>query len=261
MTAAAQQSSISHRFDGEFLAAMELGWHDFVATYRRSFLGPIWLPLQTLVFVIIITLVLGRSFENDSGLYATYVALGLLAWELISGALMEAPRLFAERAGLIKNIPMKLSLLAVRKLVYLLCRVAFIIPLAAIIVALFGKPVGWTALWVLPAIPLLILSAYSVLTIAGFIGVYLRDFHFMMQTILRFLFFMTPIFWYGDQGARSIVARYNPFTYFIEVIRSPIMGTAPSTLAWCVVLSVTVVGLALSALILARFRRAIVFWL
>lgn len=245
----------------EIRAAAELGWYDFLMTYRRSFLGPLWLPIQMMALVAIITLVLGRSFADDVGLYAVYLALGLFAWELMSSALMEGPRLFAEKASLIRSVPVSLSTLALRKLVYLLCRTGLVAPVVAGIALIFGEPPRATALLVLIALPLLALNAYCVLILFGLIGVYLRDFHFLMQTVLRFLFFMTPIFWSGDTGARGFISKYNPLTYFIEIVRAPAMGEMPPARAWVIVIATAAVGVIAAYFVQTRFKRAIVFWL
>lgn len=251
----------SLRWDADVVSALELGWYDFITTYRRSFFGPLWLPLQMLAFIAIITLILGRTFENDQGRYALYVALGMLAWELISSALMEGPRLFTMKAGLIKSVPMKLSSLTLRKLSYLLCRFSFAVPVAVLFLVVFGGPLTLNALWVIPAFPVLILNAYFFLTILGFLGVYFRDIYFLMQTALRFLFFMTPIFWYGGSGARAIISTYNPFSYFLEIVRSPLMGEAPTVTAWAVVLTISIIGAIFTRVVETRLKRAIVFWL
>ena len=77
------------------------------------------------------------------------------------------------------------------------------------------------------------------------------------------LFFLTPIFWAPDQmqGKRRIVIEFNPLAHLLEVLRQPLLGRAVAPGDWIFSLGFLAV-LALTALVLmAMFRRRIVFWL
>jgi lipopolysaccharide transport system permease protein len=77
--------------------------------------------------------------------------------------------------------------------------------------------------------------------------------------------FLTPVFWaHTSQTAlsvRGIFYYWNPFTYFLEIVRVPILsGDAPlRSFALCIAISGAAWLLAL--FLLGRLRRQVVFML
>ena len=62
-------------------------------------------------------------------------------------------------------------------------------------------------------------------------------------------------------GERGYLALFNPFTYFVALIRAPLMGQVPSALTWGLALAVTLGGWALAGLVFARLRPRVPYWL
>jgi mannose-1-phosphate guanylyltransferase / mannose-6-phosphate isomerase len=78
----------------------------------------------------------------------------------------------------------------------------------------------------------------------------------------RFLFFATPIFWIPDEGTiRLLLARINPLTWFLDIIRMPLLGQSPPMeyIALCV--AVTAVSIAAANIVHRRFGRFVPTWL
>ena len=68
----------------------------------------------------------------------------------------------------------------------------------------------------------------------------------VIENLTRLLFFVTPVFWSPEMvpGHKRFIIDFNPFYYFIEVVRSPLLGKAPETQVYVVVLAITAVGFA-----------------
>jgi ABC-type polysaccharide/polyol phosphate export permease len=75
------------------------------------------------------------------------------------------------------------------------------------------------------------------------------------------MFLLTPILWKPDQISEiRWLVMFNPFFYFLELIRAPLLGTAPSPFIWVVAFSITLaMGLAAIPLF-ARFHDRIAYW-
>ncbi len=71
----------------------------------------------------------------------------------------------------------------------------------------------------------------------------------------------TPVFWAyeGSTGARHIFYYWNPFTYFLEIVRVPIItGELPGhALLFCS--AVGIFSWVLALLLLGRFRKRLAF--
>ena len=79
---------------------------------------------------------------------------------------------------------------------------------------------------------------------------------------MRIAFFLTPVMWIPEMlGSRAYLALYNPFAYFVELIRAPLLGQAVPALTWMLVLGVTATGWAAAWAVFARYRGRVAYWL
>jgi lipopolysaccharide transport system permease protein len=101
----------------------------------------------------------------------------------------------------------------------------------------------------------------AAITVFAFLGAYFPDSQYLVSNLLRIGMFLTPIFWMHDSshGIRAIFYWYDPFTYFIEIVRIPIIaGDMPwRSLALCCAMSIALWALALT--LFARLRKDVVF--
>ena len=79
---------------------------------------------------------------------------------------------------------------------------------------------------------------------------------------MQLVFFVTPIFWDYRHiaSSRSFIVDYNPFFYFIEIVRGPLLGEVPPVQYYELVLVVTVVGYLLAYLTYRQLRRNLAFF-
>ena len=74
--------------------------------------------------------------------------------------------------------------------------------------------------------------------------------------------FVTPIMWpVSAISDARLIAEINPFYHLIELVRAPLLGSAPDPLSWLVVPAMCVGGFGLAAFVLARAHRRLVYWL
>ena len=59
---------------------------------------------------------------------------------------------------------------------------------------------------------------------------------------------------------RARLAEFNPFLHFVEIIRRPLLGQDQVWRHWIVVLVITVVGWALTMVVLRRYRSRVSYW-
>jgi ABC-2 type transport system permease protein len=86
---------------------------------------------------------------------------------------------------------------------------------------------------------------------------------------VQLLFFLTPIVWiYEDLlgspneaiAERARLVEFNPLLHFLEIVRQPLLGQDQAPRHWIVVGVITVVGWALTLVVLRRFRSRISYW-
>ena len=125
----------------------------------------------------------------------------------------------------------------------------------------FGIWPGITMLWVLPGYLLVLLNLIAIGIPLSIAGARFRDIAPITQSMIQVLFFITPIMWIprlvpGD----SLVLALNPAAYFLDLIRSPLLGNVPALASWVVSLSTLVLALGFSAWIYRSKGYRIPFW-
>ena len=242
-----------------YRGAIELGWYDFYARFRGSIIGPFWPPIQMAAFVFMIALLLQRGLGDSVENYVLYMGLGYYAWDFISTCLTEGSAHFTAQGQLIKNLPISISQITVRKISFLMCRAALNAPIPIVLIIFFGGQISFNVLFLVPVVILYVMLAYSCLTIFGIIGAYLRDFTILMQTVTRFAFFCTPIIWQADAGFRKVISSYNPISYYLEILRAPLFGEFASIQAWVITAAISVGGFILAWFMQSAFRNQLVY--
>jgi lipopolysaccharide transport system permease protein len=95
----------------------------------------------------------------------------------------------------------------------------------------------------------------------AFAGAFFPDIQFIVSNFMRIGMFLTPVFWTyeGSGGVRHVFYYWNPFTYFLEIVRVPILsGNLPiRSLLFCTAAGFCLWAVAL--LLLGRFRKQVVF--
>lgn len=234
------------------LAAEDIG-----DQHRRTTLGPLWLMINYLAFAGTFIFI----FHSDAGGedYAVYVATGLLVFFFIMETITQSVTLFAREEGFIKGTTLPLSVYVMRLALQSIIRAAYAVVGCALILGLSGASVTPVWLWSMAGVLVILLTLPAAIICFAFLGVFIPDSQFVVTNLMRVAMFVTPVFWSdpGLGGIRGAFFHFNPFTWFLEIVRAPIVaGTAPlEALGLCAAIGVIAWGLAL--LLLGAFRRRV----
>ena len=238
-----------------------LGWNDIKMRYRGSVLGPFWITASMLIFITAFSLVYSRLFHQSLAEYVPFLTAGYLVWLLIASVLTESCSSYIEAAAFITEIKLPYTMYIFR----LAWRHIIIFAHNAIVyfaVALYFKvPINWTLFYVIPGLFLVMLNLTSIGLLLSILGAKYRDVTQVVTSFFQVIFFVTPISWTPSLLNRSAIIIYNPLNYFIDLVRSPLLGQVPSLTSWVVSVVLTICVFSCSFTLFARYRRNIPFWL
>jgi ABC-type polysaccharide/polyol phosphate export permease len=60
---------------------------------------------------------------------------------------------------------------------------------------------------------------------------------------------------------RALIVELNPFYYFVEIVRQPLLGQVPPSSIWLPVIGMSFVSAALLMIFLTKYRSRIPYWL
>ncbi|WP_114949011.1 ABC transporter permease [Microvirga calopogonii] len=241
---------------------VSLGWHDVKQRYRRSTLGPFWITLATLIMVSGMTLVYAGLFRQELKTFLPLVASGLVIWGFISGCISEGVNVFISASSTIKQLPAPLTVHIFRlvwtQFIYFLHNTVIIV----LVIVVTGISVTPSTLLAIPALLLLIVNMTWMCLLLGSLGARFRDVPLIVQSFMAALFMITPVMWQPSflPPERQWVAFLNPFTYLVEIVRVPLLGTAPSLSMWLITTAMAIGGGVCAAILYGRSRTQIAFW-
>ena len=134
-----------------------------------------------------------------------------------------------------------------------------------VVAVLFSIWPGWTGLLAVPGFVLLCLNGIWVGLLLGIVSARFRDVPPIVASLVRILFFVTPIIWMpelmpGRALMLAVVLDFNPFFHFVELVRAPLLGQAPGLVSWVAASGITLGGWLLAFESLRRYRRRIAYW-
>ena len=239
-----------------------LGWQDIRHRYRRSTLGPFWITLSMAAMIGGIGLLYAGLFGYDLGDYLPFLACGLILWGVLSDTVVEGCSTFIKSGSSIRQIRAPLSVYLFQMLWKSLLVFAHNIILVPIILLIFGIWPGAPVLLALVGFTILYVAIAGMSLTLGLASARYRDLPPIVEMVVRFTFFFTPILWKPETltGARAAIVTFNPFHYLLEVTRAPLLGEVPPLHVWLVAIGLAVVSWIIALAMFARVRHRVAFW-
>jgi ABC-type polysaccharide/polyol phosphate export permease len=238
-----------------------LAWQDIKIKYRRSKIGPFWITLSMAIFCVALGMVYSRLFKTQVAELLPFLSIGLVVWGLISSCIGEMPNLFVDNAPYMKDMRINPLIILLRALTRNLIVFGHNLLIVVGIYLFFGIWPGWPMLLAIPGLLLVMLNLLAVSIPLSIVGARFRDLSQITQSMLQVVFFVTPIFWFPRLLAEgSWVIAANPMGYFIDLVRSPLLGQLPNLLSFGVSLLTLLVSSIIAAWIYKSKSPRIAFW-
>jgi lipopolysaccharide transport system permease protein len=242
-------------------AWLHLGWIEVKQRYRRSVIGPWWISLSMLIFIVMMGLIFSRLFHQSLDEYVPFFTAGFLFWTFIATSATESAEIFQANGGYIKQIDLPFHLYIFKHIVRQVICLMHNSVVYLLVCLFFRFSPGAVFLLVIPGFVLLVLNIYWVCFLLALICARFRDMIPIISSCVQIGFFVTPISWMPkllDQ--HPALLKYNPLVYLLDVVRSPLLGEIPSKMSFYVSGGMAAMGIALCFLVFAFVRTRIAFW-
>lgn len=244
---------------------LTLAYQDIKLRYRRSVLGPFWITLSMAITVYSMGYLYAHLFHVNLSDYYPFLVAGMLTWTLISTVITDLTEAFMLSESLIKQVKLPYSLyihrVATRNILVFFHNILVIVPIFIIYHA--SVKLNLNTLLILPGLAAIYLNAMIYGLILAMIGARYRDVMQIIRSLVQVVFFVTPVMWSPailDPDKRFIIYA-NPFYSFLELVRAPLLGTAPTLFNVGVVTVFTLMGYLICKKMFVRYRSRIIYWL
>lgn len=240
-----------------------LGWNDVLKQYRRSFLGPVWITLNTGVFVIAFSLVGAQLFDQDLATYATYFCTGFIIFGFLTSIINDGCQCFIAAESYLKQSDTPKMIFPLQIVV----RNFIIFGHNAVVILLVllwaGSLKNINLLGVIFSLTSIFITGVFLAALLGALSARFRDIPLIVSTFLQTLFFLTPIMWRPEQlteRAQWLVA-LNPLASYLQILRNAISGIAITSTQFIMAFFILISVVSIWFLVFRKSRLRIVYWL
>lgn len=204
--------------------------------YRNSVLGIFWTFLQPLLTTIVLVLVFGGMFNNDSAAlvnYPTYLLCGRLLYEFYTQSTKRAMRSITLSASVIKKVYVPKYIYPFANVIstFITFLISLLVLVGFIVYFIFVKnaPIQITPYILLAWVPLVILFilCLGVGLILSTMSVFFKDIEYLYDVFCMLLFYLTPIFYNVQTLKVSLYVEYallaNPLYSIVSMFRSCVL--------------------------------------
>ena len=232
-------------------------------SYRRTTLGPFWITIQQVAFVIGISLLYSQLFKVKSLDLVPLVAIGITFWGFLTSCVTGAASNFILQSQSIKSSTLPVSFyvfsLVSQQFLIFIHSAIVLIPLVFVI----DTTPRFSCLITVPlAIICAVINGFSIGLWLGPLSARYRDVAASIPIIIQLTMFLSPIFWSPNLlKGREWIVNYNPVAWMIETFRSPILGGDVRFDLWIRLTILTCANLAFGVIVLQRVRDKISYWI
>lgn len=220
------------------------------------------MTLSFLAFILAKYYIFSSMSSVSHDFFIIWLVVGYWTWSFITGVTTDGCNIFVNARNWISGTSLPLPIYAFQSIARETITWAFTAVAAAIILVWFGYPKGWTALAALPAIPFFMFTALGVGLLAGTLSAAMRDLIQVIKTVMRIAYFLTPILWVpSGRPQLEWIAAINPFTHYIELVRTPLMANTVPWDNWIAAIMITSIIWFFALLVFGAQRKRIIYWL
>jgi len=192
------------------------------ARYRGSVLGYFWSFINPLFLLMIYTFVFSIVMPrgaDDLKPYSLFMFCGILPWTWFSSSLMESSNVLVAGGNLIKKVLFPAEVLPIVTVLANMVHFFLGLPILAIFLVYYQRVPHLSSLAWFPVVVLVqLIFTLALALIVSALTVHFRDFKDILQNVMTFWFFATPIIYpMAEATARGgkMFLDMNPMTHII----------------------------------------------
>ena len=238
-----------------------LGWHDIRQRYRRSIAGPFWITISMAMMIAGLGYLSNGILNQRSDDALPYISAGIIVFYFISALINEGCNVFIETSRSILQIRSPFSIYVYQVVWRNLLIFLHNITIYGIVAVIYRINPGYATFLAIPGLLAIVINGFFLGFLLGGLGARFRDVPLICTNLMQVAFFLSPVFWRATQAQHQLFIELNPFYYFLESVRMPLMGEFPPLRIWIVIAVITCANAIISILFFARVRARIPYWL
>lgn len=230
--------------------AMYSAKSELKAEVAGSYLNWVWWILDPVCFMLIYTFMFGYVFKASEQYFPAFIFIGLTAWDFFNKNIQQSVKLIKKNKAIVSKVYIPKFILIISKMSVNGFKMLISFGLVVTLMIVFRVNITFNVFYVIPIMMTLLSITFGCMTILMHLGVFVEDLSNVVTIVLRFVFYMTGVFYsvvkrvpepYGE-----IMLKANPIALVLNSLRQCLLyGETPARkllLFWFVL------GLAISAI-------------
>jgi teichoic acid transport system permease protein len=217
--------------------AFTLAGYRLVGSLLQNRLGVLWIVLKPLLTAMIYGTIFGFLLSSEARPtdWVPYLITGVFVFEFFTGCFGGGSRAITGNARLVQSLGFPRILLPVSVVIEQSMKMVPIVVLLGILLLIFGMPISWSWLLVIPILAMMAVFNLGVALIVARMSVWTRDVQQFIPTINRVLFYASSIFFqvdlvFADNPVLLTIAHLIPTYDFIALVRDVMLDGHPAPL-------------------------------
>lgn len=241
-------------------------WREVKGKYRQMALGPIWIVLQPIIQMVVLSFIFGRiaRLPSEGIPYILMVYVAMIPWTFFSNACTLSVGSLVSQMGVISKVYFPRMIIPLSSILGGLVdfAISFIVFLA--ITLAMGYTPGWQIVFMPLFLILALASALAVGLWTASITVQFRDMRLIVQYGMQVAMYLTPVAYATTEVARNApqwlwLYKLNPMFWVIDGFRWSIFGTGTAPGPYMLIpVGFVVAALVSGAFVFRRTERTIV---
>lgn len=208
---------------------LDLSLKDMQRRFAGTYFGMVWVFLQPLLTIIIYWAVFQfgfRSGDVDDMPFVLWFISGIICWLFVSEAIMSASNSFLEYSYLIEKVKFNINILPMVKILSGFYIHLFFVAIVVVICAIFKVYPSLMFFQLIYYMFATIVNVFALTLLTSSIVVFFRDMNQIINIVLLFGMWGTPIAWNINIFTEDIqnILKLNPFYYLVEGYRDALLG-------------------------------------
>lgn len=198
-----------------------------------SYLNWLWWIIEPVCFMLIYTFVFGVVFKNSEEYFASFVFVGLTAWEFFNRMINGSVKLIINNRDLVTKVYIPKYILLLSKSFTYLFKMGISLVITFILMAVQHVPFSWHLILFIPILIVLYILSFGIGLILMHYGVTFNDLGNLTNIGLKMVFYLSGIFYNISNRLKGNLANIllfaNPIAFCMNELRKVLIyGQLPN---------------------------------
>ena len=196
------------------------------AEVANSYLNWIWWVLDPLCFMLIYTFIFGYVFKASEQYFPVFIFIGLSMWDFFNRTMAQSVKIVKNNKAIVSKVYFPKFILILTKMWINGFKMMVSLGIVATMMVIFRVPISLNILFFVPVILIFGLFTFGIACFLLHFGVYVEDLSNVVSIALRFLFYLTGIFYNIEKRIPAwgpLLNKLNPVAFFISSMRNALI--------------------------------------